>query len=441
MSLDNQETKPAMSPESNPTVRPSAAQTTEPVQNVGAAPTSAAERNSAAPPRRSLLARARRIDWRIALVLAACLLLILVWHAVRGHSTAASAMESEIPYVAVAKVSRGDLYNQVPYPAEFRPYVEVELHAKVSGYVKQMNVDFGDRVKAGQVLATLEVPELQDELHNAIAVEQKAEADHTAAHLNYTRLAAVAKEHPNLVAEQDLDTAEAKDGMTQAAIAAAKADVGKYQTLVGYTIITAPFDGVITKRYVDPGALVQEARGSDTTTLPLLRISDSYHLRLDFPVEVMYVKDVHVGDPVQVEVASLGGKIYAGKITRATDQVSLATRTMITEIEVPNPNLEIVPGMYATASLRVRGAVNALSVPIEAVSSERGSDKGSVLLVSSDGELEVRPVRLGLETPNRYEITSGLSEGDLVVVAGRSELRVGEKVKPKQVDTLSYDSP
>jgi len=377
----------------------------------------------------------------MATVLLAAALLIVIWHFLRPHpgSSTASVASQSLQHVAVARVTRGDLYNEVPYPAEFRPYVEVELHAKVSGYVKDMNVDFGDRVKAGQVLATLEVPELEDELHNALAVQQKAEADYKAAHLNYTRLATVAKEHPELVAEQDLDTAEAKNGMAEAAIAAAKADVGRYKTLKAYTIISAPFDGVITRRYVDPGALVQEARGSDTQSLSLLRISDNYHLRLDFPVEVMYVKDVHVGDPVQVQVESLGAKSFTGKITRATDRVNEDTRTMITEIEVPNPNLDLVPGMYATARLKVRARTNALTIPTEAVSGEEGSGKGDVLVVNRNDELEERPVRLGVETPNRYEVTSGLQEGDLVVVAGRSQLKAGQKVEPKLVDSLAYE--
>src|SRR5208282_4425949 len=224
-----------------------------------------------------------------------------------------------------------------------------------------------------------------------------------------------------------------------AAIAAAKADVGRYKTLKAYTIISAPFDGVITRRYVDPGALVQEARGSDTQSLSLLRISDNYHLRLDFPVEVMYVKDVHVGDPVQVQVESLGARSFTGKITRATDRVNEDTRTMITEIEVPNPNLDLVPGMYATARLKVRARTNALTIPTEAVSGEEGSGKGDVLVVNRNDELEERPVRLGVETPNRYEVTSGLQEGDLVVVAGRSQLKAGQKVEPKLVDSLAYE--
>jgi RND family efflux transporter MFP subunit len=196
-----------------------------------------------------------------------------------GPSEAQS--EDQTPAAPVARVQREDLSKIVPIPAEFRPYVEVELHAKVSGYLDKMNVDFGDRVKAGQLLATIEVPELQDELNNALAVERRAEADFTNTHLIYVRLTAVNHDHPNLVAQQDIDTATAKDLAAEAAVGAAKADVGKYRTLVGYTQITAPFDGVITRRYVDPGALVEAGMATENTQ-PLLEISDNYHLRLDF---------------------------------------------------------------------------------------------------------------------------------------------------------------
>src|SRR5579863_2837446 len=120
--------------------------------------------------------------------------------------------------------------NEVPMPAEFRPYMEVELHAKVSGYVDQMYVDIGDRVKAGQLLATLEVPELRDEHARALAAEKRAVADYKDAHLVYQRLLAVEKDHPNLVAQQELDAAEAKDSTTEAAIAGAKAERQKDET-------------------------------------------------------------------------------------------------------------------------------------------------------------------------------------------------------------------
>ena len=347
-----------------------------------------------------------------------------------------SADLTAAPTAGVAKVTREDLYKEVTISAEFRPYEEVELHAKVSGYVSKMNVDFGDKVKAGQLMATLEVPELQDELDNARATEQKAEADYTNAHLIYTRLQSVNKDHPNLVAQQDLDTAEANELTTAAAIAAAKANVEKFQTMVSYTQITAPFDGVVTHRYADPGTLIQAGTSSDTQALPLVRVSDNYRLRLDFPVTVDYVKDVQLGDSVAVRVDSLNGKTFTGTISRFTHDVDDNTRTMITEIEVPNPNLELMPGMYATVVLKVEKRLQVLAVSTEAVA---GGKTPTVYVVNQDNQIEERAVKLGLETPDKYEVLSGLNEGDLVVIGNRAGFQVGQKVEPKLIELSMRD--
>ena len=349
-----------------------------------------------------------------------------------GHNTGQGAL----PTIAVAKVSREDLYREVTIPAEFRPYQEVELHAKVSGYVDKMNVDFGERVKAGQLLATLEVPELLDELHNAIGTERRAEADAADAHLIYSRLLSVNKTQPNLISQQDLDTAEAKDRAAAAALDAAQADVQKYQTLVGYTSIVAPFDGVVTARYADPGALIQAGTSSDTQSKPLVRVSDNYRLRLDFPVSVDYVKDIHPGDAVEVRVESLGGESFAGTISRFTGKVTETTRTMTSEMEVSNPNLEIVPGMYATVVLKVDKRPQALAVPIEAVAL---GAKSTVLVVNANHEIEQRAVTLGIETPAKYEVLSGLQEGDLVMIGHPSGVQAGEKVNTKLIATLGEE--
>jgi len=379
---------------------------------------------------RQLATRSRlRLALAIGVVVVAMGLVWFVRHA-RAEASRVPA-SSMLPTVAVAKVDREDLYREVTIPAEFRPYEEVELHAKVSGYVSQMKVDFGDQVKAGQLMATLEVPELLDDLHNAMAAVQKAEADHMDAHLIYTRLVSVNQQQPNLVAQQDLDTAEAKDRATAAAIVAAKADVEKYQTLVSYTQIIAPFDGVVTWRYADPGTLIQAGTASNSQAMPLVRVSDNYRLRLDFPVSVEYVKDIHLGDKVDVRVESLGGRSFTGTISRFTQKVTDDTRTMITEMEVLNPNLEIIPGMYATVVLKVEGHPHALAIPIQA-SASGGTTK--VLVVNANHEIEERPVMLGLETPSRYEVVSGLREGDLVMMGNPAQLKPGQKVETKTIE-------
>ena len=180
--------------------------------------------------KRSLLV-GKRWGWvSLAVVAVAAVLVVRAWH---GRTARAAVTDATLPAVAVARVDREDLLREITIPAEFRPYAEVELHAKVSGYVKDIKVDIGDRVKAGQLLAVLEVPELADELDQARASQRRAQADYRDAHLAYTRLVAVNKDHPNLIAQQDLDTAEAHDATAEGALAAAKSDVERYHDAGG----------------------------------------------------------------------------------------------------------------------------------------------------------------------------------------------------------------
>jgi RND family efflux transporter MFP subunit len=343
-------------------------------------------------------------------------------HPARGKAVPAAP----VPTVAVARVTREDLFKRLPCPAEFRPYEEVDLHAKVSGYVEEISVDLGDKVKAGQLLATLEVPELKDDLQRALAAERHAEADYTNAHLVYTRLVTVNQAHANLVAQQDLDTAQARDLEAAATLAAATADVQKLRTLADYARITAPFAGVVTGRSADPGTLIQAGTASDTQARSLIRVSDNYRLRMDFYVSVDDVKDVHVGDTLDVQVGSLGGQAFVGTISRVTGKVEDDTREMMMEVEVPNPNLEIVPGMYASVVLKVQPRPHALAIPIQAVA---GDKQPTVYVVKPDHTIEERAVTIGLETPDKYEVLSGLKEGEAVMVGDRSRVRPGQKVE------------
>ncbi len=364
-------------------------------------------------------------------VLLAAILMARSWH---GRAARANAPDA-VPVVAVARVERADLSREITIPAEFRPYAEVELHAKVSGYVKDLNVDIGDRVKAGQLLAVLEVPELTDELDHAVAAHQRAQADYREAHLAHTRLVAVNKDHPNLIAQQDLDTAEARDAIAQGALGAAKADVDRYRTMVAYTRITAPFAGVITKRYADRGSLIQAGTASNTQAMPLVRVSDNALLRLDFPVSVDYVRGIRLDAPLSASVDSLGGRVFTGKIKRFSNKVDDSTRTMVVEMEVPNPSLELVPGMYATVTLKIEDRPHALAIPIEALPS--GGKR--VLVVNSAHRVEERPVILGLETPARYEVLRGLSEGELVMIGNSAQLAPGQKVEPRISAPLAHE--
>jgi RND family efflux transporter MFP subunit len=341
----------------------------------------------------------------------------------------AGAGNAEVHTVAVARTERTRLSNSMTLQGEFYPFQDVMIHAKVSGYVNPIRVDIGDRVKAGELLATLEVPELKDQLEGADASARRAEAEHAIAHLNYQRLVDVNKSQPNLVAQQDLDDANAKDSATEAAQATANAEADRFKTLSDYTRVLAPFDGVITKRFVDNGTLVEA--GTSSNTGPVVELAQSDMLRLRFPVPEAETPLVHVGGDVGVAVDALH-RVFTGKIARDSWDIDRSTRTMIVEVEVPNPEGAFKAGMYASVTLSVRDAEGVLAVPLQALSA---GDAPTVLVVGKDDRIEERGVVVGMRTASLAEIRSGLSEGDLVVIGDRSGLDPGAVVSPKLVDT------
>ena len=375
---------------------------------------------------------------------------------VRADAPSRSGNGKNVPRAAVASVKRGAITNTLSIAGEFLPYQEVELHAKVAGYIRKINVDIGDRVRAGQVLAVLEVPELaaqvqgadagirhsQDEIVRAQNEVARDEAAHTALHAAAIRLKQAASARPGLIAEQELDDAEAKDQAAEAQVEAAKSalsaarqqlDVSRathrqVSAMSDYSRITAPFDGVVTWRYADTGALVQ-AGTSTNSAQPVVKIAQVNILRLRIPVPESLAADVHNGQPADISVQATG-EHFTGKVTRSTDALDRSTRTEQVEIDVPNKESRLAPGMYADVVLQVQKHNDALLVPIQALT--RNDNNQSVLVVGKDNRVAAREVRTGLEDPNSVEITSGLNEGDRVIVANLGSYQVGEIVDPRQ---------
>ncbi len=353
---------------------------------------------------------------------------------------------ADTPVVAAARIERGDVSRELSFDAELRPFQEVELHAKVTGYLQTLTVDAGDSVKEGQVIATLEVPELQMEIEHAKASERRsaseiarAQAAYDEVHLVYTRLVATDKAQPHLIAQQDIDAARARDRSAEATIDSAKeqanvsqADVRKLQATLEYSKITAPFTGVITKRYVDPGALIQA--GTSTGAMSVVRLSQNDKLRLVFPVSMSYVARIKVGDPVEIHVTSMD-RTLKGVVARFSRKVETATRTMDTEVDVPNTDLSLIPGIYATATLKADRRTGVLLAPIESVLREKGG--ASVYVINKEHKIEVRKTMLGQETSSKVEIIEGVSENEIVLVGSRSQVQPGQVVEPKLVEAAS----
>jgi RND family efflux transporter MFP subunit len=371
------------------------------------------------------------------------------------------ADSAPVATASIAPVTRGDLSSTLTVAGEFQPYQEVELHAKVSGYIRKINVDIGDRVKTGQVIATLEVPELNAQVagslaevrhsQSEIAREQSsvalAEANYAAVHAAYTRLTEASKQRPGLVAEQELDDSRARDLDAQAKINVAKsaleaskeqlgvsqADNQRVQSLKDYSVVTAPFTGVITMRYADVGSLIQAGTASNTQSMPVVKVAQSDLLRLRMPVPEEDVPFIKVGGDVSIKLQATG-KTFTGKIIRFTRALSTSTRTMLVEVDVPNPNLVLSTGMTAQTTIVLEAHKNVLTVPAGAVL--KGDSQASVLIVDSDNKVQKVPVTLGIQSPDRIEITQGLSEHQSVIASGQTNYQPGQIVRP-QLSTIS----
>lgn len=388
------------------------------------------------------------------------LLLIAVAVASCGKADKASADNpANAPRVAVVKVARHDLASTLEIASEFEPFQEINVYAKVSGYIQKLYVDWGTHVKQGQLLAVLEIPELQQQLQQDEAAVRRSDQDlarareelnrsessYKVAHLTYTRLADVQKSRPELVAQQEVDVAQGKDVEASAGVSGAKASLAaseqallaskaaleKDKAMFAYARITAPFDGVITKINAYTGALLPAGTASSNADSALCRLSQNNLLRLVIPVPERAVADIREGQILAVNVSAIK-KTFNGKIVRFSDEIDTGTRTMHTEVNVPNPTFELVPGMYASVQIPLHAVNNALTVPVQAVQ-DGGNGQGAVLVVNASNRIEKRSVTLGLETATDAEILSGLKEGEMVVFGQQSQFRPDQLVSPQTV--------
>ncbi len=396
---------------------------------------------------------------------------------------------TKIPVVAVAQVTRENLRREIVFDAEFRPSQDVELHARVAGFVRKMRADVGDRVTEGQVIAETEIPEFEEEVQRAFAVKSRAEADLSKARQDinkaasevtrfgaalkrteaayaetvktYQRLLSVSAVKPGLVAQQELDVSEAREQTAAAAVeeahaaeasaragtaaAEAAAHAAEQGVLIAHSDvtrleakrlllrITAPFSGIITKRFADVGDSIRGGLSPSTPAIPLVRLVATDKLRLAFAVSSSHVSNVKVGTPILIYVPNLDREL-AGTISRVAGEIDSATRSMEAQAEVPNSEGSLLPGMYANVRLILDQREKVLTVPQTALSR---STPRTVALVSHKGVLEERIVKLGLETPMAAEIVSGIGENDLVVLGSRSQLQMGQTVQTKIVQALN----
>jgi RND family efflux transporter MFP subunit len=363
---------------------------------------------------------------------------------------------------AVAVVRRQDLGDTLTVSGAFKPFQDIDVHAKVAGYIRKIYVDVGDHVKEGQTLAVLEVPELAAQLTGADAAARgaqeqirraqgdldRAQSTHSAAHSAYIRLKQAADSQAGLVAQQEVDDSQAKDLETQAQIASAEAALSaarqqlevaqatqkQYSALSSYTRITAPFAGVITVRYADTGSLIAAGTASTTQSTPVVRLAQISVLRLVLQIPESVAPQIHIGGSIKVHVQALN-KDYEGKVSRFADSLDQQTRTMETEVDFLNSDGKLIPGMFCETYFVHDKKPNVLTIPIEAVN--HVGDETTVFVVDSQNVIAARPVKLGQEGPTHIEVLSGLTEGERVIVGNLAEFTPGQKVLPKMVEAGS----
>ena len=303
------------------------------------------------------------------------------------------------PRIAVVTVEESPRDRVISLLGEARPFVSATVYAKVSGYLKEINVDKGDRVKADQVLAVIESPELD---HQYLA----AVADAKNKRLNADRARTLAKR--DMISQQDADTADADANV-------AESNVRSLAAQKAYEIIHAPFDGVVVARYADPGALVQNAATSQTSTLPLVTVAQTDLLRVYVYPDQRDAHFIQVNDPVEITLPERPELRLSARITRISGQLDNRTRTMLTEIDFNNTSEVILPGSFVQVSLRVHQTGSGdLEIPSECLLMR--DDKPFVAEVEPDDTIRFRPVTIGVDEGAHVRILSGVKKGERIAM-------------------------
>jgi membrane fusion protein (multidrug efflux system) len=306
----------------------------------------------------------------------------------------------------------GPITRFVTLPATVKALREATLCAKVTGYLKTIAVDKGDEVKEGDLLAEIEVPEL-------LADAAKYRAEVGLADVEFQRVNDARQKSPDLVVPLSVDTARSKAEV-------AKANLDRAEALLAFTRITAPFSGIVTRRYVDPGAFIPAATSGSPQSAALLTVADFQTVRVQVGVPEAEASLIHRDQPVKISVEGLRGRVFKGTLTRFAYSLDDMSKTMLTEIELPNADLALRPGMYATANIGLEHKDQALLVPASAVVAEKAN---RFVFTLADNKAHKVPVKTGFEDGENIEIASGLTPNDSVLIPIKGALADGQPVK------------
>ena len=323
------------------------------------------------------------------------------------------APAESLQIVQYIKVRYRRMYHKVTIPAGIRAFRKTVIYAHVPGYLKVLNVDKGDMVHKGQVLAYIQDPELRHALSEKMATVRIR-------YLTYRRIKEVWLGHPTLISKQRV---QEKLAAYLAAIAAMRHD----EALVAYKTIRAPYDGMITHRFVDQGKLISQGTEQTSSIQPIVTLEKVDTLRAYVWVPADVSPHIRRGQKVIARFAGLPGETFKGRVTRFDAEENPKTRTMRTEVDFDNRDLRIHPGMYGRFTFYLEEFPRALLVPGGAIRSEKG--EGLTVAVVDGGVVRIRPIRIGIDNANWIQVMSGVSAGDRVIVMGKWHVKDGERVR------------
>jgi len=354
-------------------------------------------------------------------------LLYLTLAGALGCSPTVRAADGTKPVeVKVTRPTRGEIIRYVTLPGTIKANQQAMLYAKVAGYLKSLSVDKGDRVLAGQSLGEIEVPELLADLARYKAELVRAEAEVKVADLESGRLLKAQNKATDLVLPQAVDNAEGRLAMARAGIEMARANLERTETLLRYSKITAPFAGIVTARFVDPGAFIPAATsGSAAQTAAIVTIADFTVVRAQVALPEVEASLAQVGQPMKLAVEGLAGKTFNGKISRMSYALDDATKTMMVEADLPNADLALRPGMYATAKVGVDRHESSLLIPVEALVVEKAN---AFVFVADGGKAKKTGIKTGFNDGTSVEVISGVGANEPIILVGKQALSDGQSV-------------
>ncbi|HTO54771.1 MAG TPA: efflux RND transporter periplasmic adaptor subunit [Myxococcota bacterium] len=332
--------------------------------------------------------------------------------------------EGALPRVAVTPPKAAPS-SQLSLPGSAQPFQQAVLYARVSGYLDKRLVDIGDVVKAGALLAQISAPELDQQLAQAKADQGKAEADLEFARSSLRRFEEADKD--GAIAKEDLDQRRNAVRTAEATVKAEKATVAGLAEQQGFERVVAPFDGIVTERHVDTGALITAGGGSNT---PLFALAQTSTLRVYVNVPQAFVDDLVVGKPVKIHTRTLPGREFTGTVARTAGSLDIATRTMLTEVDIPNAEGALKAGMYLQVDFQADLVGPRWRVPASAVIFDGAGTQ--LAIVDADNTLRLRKVLLGRDFGDEIEISSGINGDEKIVTTPSAALTDGTKVEPVQ---------